>query len=157
MRTVRNVEPNRGDGCRGRESHRTTETRQAKDETQRAYEPDWHVRITRILSASAIPDSGVKRQTGTDRGTPPTVHFVQELGAWDRTVAAEGVHHSRIRCYRKGPAKRTAKKQKRETRINMKVARPYPQKSIAPMIITCPGVVIASLILIFSEVITHHQ
>jgi hypothetical protein len=58
----------------------------------------------------------VKGQTGTNRGTPPTVHFVKELGAWDCTVAAKGVHHPRIRCYRKGPAKRTAAKQKREHR-----------------------------------------
>ncbi len=52
----------------------------------------------------------VKGQTGTNRGAPPMVHFVQELGAWDRTVAAKGVHHPRIRRYRKSPAKRTATK-----------------------------------------------
>ena len=60
LRTVRNVEPNRGDGGRGRESHRTTETRQTEDETQRAHEPDWHEDKRESLSASAIPDSGVK-------------------------------------------------------------------------------------------------
>jgi hypothetical protein len=60
LRTVRNVEPNRGDGCRGRERHRTAETRQAEDETQRAHEPDWHEDKRESLSAPAIPDAGVK-------------------------------------------------------------------------------------------------
>ncbi len=38
----------------------------------------------------------MKRRTGTNRGTPSMVDFVWELGAWDRAVATEGVHHSRI-------------------------------------------------------------
>jgi hypothetical protein len=32
-------------------------------------------------------------RTGTNRGMPSMVDFVQELGAWDRAVATEGVHH----------------------------------------------------------------
>jgi hypothetical protein len=43
-------------------------------------------------------------RTGTNRGTPSTVDFMQELGAWDRAVAAKSVHHPRIRRYGKSPA-----------------------------------------------------
>ena len=99
----------------------------------------------------------VKRQTGTNRGTPPMVHFVQELGAWDRTVAAKGVHHPRIRCYGKCPAKRTAAKQKREYKINMKVSPAVPAKKHRPDDNHLSGVVIALSILIFAKVVTHHQ
>ena len=53
-------------------------------------------------------------QTGTNRGMPSMVDFVQELGAWDRAVATEGVHHPRIRCYRKGPAPPGVPTSKRE-------------------------------------------
>jgi hypothetical protein len=70
---------------------------------------------TKTLSCFSYPRFGretVKGQTGTNRGTPPMVHLVQEPGSWDRTIAAKGVHHPRIRCYRKGPDKRTATKQK---------------------------------------------
>ena len=54
------------------------------------------------LSACDIPNAvrgNMKRRTGTDRRTPPMVHFVQEFGAWDRTVAAKCVQHPRVRCY----------------------------------------------------------
>jgi len=35
---------------------------------------------------------------------PPSVNFVEELGARDGAVAAKGVHHPRIGRYGKGPA-----------------------------------------------------
>ncbi len=57
LRTVGNVEPDRGNGRSGREGHRTTETRQAEDEAQRANEPYWYDGKQTILSASAVPDS----------------------------------------------------------------------------------------------------
>jgi hypothetical protein len=59
-----------------------------------------------------FPDSGYrvrgegKRRTGTDRGAPPPVDFMQKLGPWDRTVTAKSVHHARIRRYGKCPEKR---------------------------------------------------
>ena len=45
------------------------------------------------------------------------VDFVQELGAGDRAVAAEGVHHPRIRRYGEGPVpQHAAIKREREYR-----------------------------------------
>ena len=41
MRTIGNVEPDRGDGRSGRKSDRTSKTRQAEDETQRTCKPHW--------------------------------------------------------------------------------------------------------------------
>ena len=58
----------------------------------------------------------VNERTGTDRRTPPMVHLVQELGAWDRAVAAKGVHHPRIRCYGKNPVHQATTKRQREHR-----------------------------------------
>jgi hypothetical protein len=78
----------------------------------------------------------VNGRTGANWRTPPRVHFVQELGAWDRTVPAKGVHHPRIRCHRKGPIHGATTRNQHEHRWIRRWARPYPQKSIAPMMIT---------------------
>jgi hypothetical protein len=61
---------------------------------------------TRLFPDSGYYAGGTRNgRTGTDRRAPPSVDFVQELGPWDRAIAAEGVHHARIRCYGKGPAR----------------------------------------------------
>ena len=47
-----------------------------------------------------FPDSGYYTRgtrnvrTGTDRGMPPLVDFVQELGTREHAITAEGVHHA---------------------------------------------------------------
>ena len=35
-----------------------------------------------------------KERTGTNRGAPPLVDLMQELGPRDRAVSAKGVHHA---------------------------------------------------------------
>jgi hypothetical protein len=50
----------------------------------------------KVLSASGSLQENRKGRTGTNRGTPSMVNFLQELGAWDRAVAAKGVHHPQI-------------------------------------------------------------
>lgn len=61
LRTVGSVEPDGGDGRGGREGHRTSETRQAKDETQRAYKPDY-CKANAKKTASALMASPMRRE-----------------------------------------------------------------------------------------------
>ena len=62
LRTVGSIEPDRGDGRGGGEGHRTAETGQAEDETQRAREPHWYdPRQTKNFSALLI--SGDRKRT----------------------------------------------------------------------------------------------
>jgi len=41
MRTIGDVQPDRGDGCSSIKGDRTAKARQTEDETQRAREPHW--------------------------------------------------------------------------------------------------------------------
>jgi hypothetical protein len=89
-------------------------------------------------SALPIRESKVKMEgrTGVNRGTPSTVDFTQELGAWDPAVASKSVHHPRARCYGRRAAQHAMAKCERENNLIGRWSHPYPQKNIAPMTIT---------------------
>ena len=44
----------------------------------------------------------IEARTCADRGAPTSVNFVDKARAGNRAVAAEGIHHSRIRCHGEG-------------------------------------------------------
>ena len=71
-----------------------------------------------------------------NQGTPSTVDFTQELGAWDPAVTSKSVDHRRIRCYGKGAAQRAMAACERENNSIGRWAHPCPQKNIGPITIT---------------------
>ena len=97
--TIRNVEPDSGDRGGGRKCDRATNTGQPEDETQNAREPHYTKRERRkllaILYASHLGEGGDRGgRTGTNRGAPASVDFVEKLRTWDSAVATKCVHHA---------------------------------------------------------------
>ena len=78
------------------------------------------MKVNKRSSALPVWESKVTidERTGSNRGTPSSVDFMQELGAWDRAVATKGIHHPRVRCYGKGAAQRAMTK-----RANVNLSR----------------------------------
>ena len=77
-------------------------------------------------------------RTCADRGAPTSVNFVEKARAGNRAVAAEGIHHSRIRCHGEGAvASRSVSLFEMQKKKKRWTAFCYPQKNIAPMMMTC--------------------
>ena len=52
-------------------------------------------KLLAILYASHLGEGGDRGgRTGTNRGAPASVDFVEKLRPWDSAVAAKGIHHA---------------------------------------------------------------
>jgi hypothetical protein len=129
------------------------------DKTPYVHASQTSTKVNKKSSALPIWESKVtiEGRTGTNRRTPSTAHFMQELGALDRAVATKtkSVHHPQTRCCAKVAAQGAMAKRERQHKSTGRWAHPHLQKNIA--LITITAIVSSSFIPAFSGNVTHHQ